>query len=157
MTMLSVGMFRQPLSNVILNSPQIHFEQKNLAAVFDGEVRGDQITGSLKIIGLNATFHLRRSKDEPLPYTQEEVRFRNGNLALARTLTLPLTRRANPAIVFTHGGGPDTRDLSRFYADQFARASELLHLSMTSEVLALRLLTWLIGGVQVSLTYLEML
>ena len=121
MTMLSVGMFRQPLSNIILNSPQIHFEQENLTAVFDGEVRGHQITGSLKIIGLNATFHLRRSKDEPLPYTQEEVQFRNGNIALAGTLTLPLTRRANPAIVFTHGGGPDTRDLSRFYADHFAR------------------------------------
>ena len=30
MTVLSVGMFRQPLSDVILNSPQIHFEQKNL-------------------------------------------------------------------------------------------------------------------------------
>lgn len=121
MTMLTVGMFRQPLSKITLNLPQLHFEQENLAAIFDGEIRADQISGNLQIIGLAGKFHLKRSQDEPLPYTQEEVHFRNGDVTLAGTLTLPLTRGKHPAIVFTHGGGPDTRDLSRFYADHFAR------------------------------------
>src|SRR5215468_2672752 len=85
MTMLTVGMFRQPLSKITVNLPQLHFEQSNLDAIFE-----------------------------------EEVHFRNREVTLAGTLTLPLTRGKHPAIVFTHGGGPDTRDLSRFYADHFA-------------------------------------
>src|SRR5215813_1105213 len=121
MTMLTVGMFRQPLSKITLNLPQLHFEQENLAAILDGEIRADQISGNLQIIGLAGKFYLKRSQDEPLPYTQEEVHFRNGDVTLAGTLTLPKTRGTHPAIVFTHGGGPDTRDLSRFYADHFAR------------------------------------
>src|SRR5262249_4714910 len=72
-------------------------------------------------IGLAGTFRLERSKEKPLPYEQEEVRFRNGKVGLAGTLTTPSTRGPWPAIVFTHGGGPDTRDLLRFYADHFAR------------------------------------
>src|SRR5262249_51194855 len=35
MTMPTVGMFRQPLSKITLSSPQVHFEQDNLAAIFD--------------------------------------------------------------------------------------------------------------------------
>jgi uncharacterized protein len=121
MTMLSVGMFRQPLSKLICESPKVHFEQENLAAVFDGEVHSDKISGRLQVIGLTGTFYLQRSSNQPLPYHQEEVRFRNGNVTLAGTLTTPSTPGAHAAIVFTHGGGPDTRDLSRFYADHFAR------------------------------------
>lgn len=121
MTMPTVGMFRQPLSKIALTSPKAHFEQENVAAVFDGVILGDEIRGDLQIIGLNGTFYLKRGKEEPLPYKQEEVRFRNGNVTLSGTLTIPSTRGSNPAIVFTHGGGPDTRDAARFLADHFAR------------------------------------
>lgn len=121
MTMPSVGMFRQPLSKIAFDAPKAHFEQENVAAVFEGVVRGDQIAGDLQIIGLNGTFYLKRGKEEALPYKQEEVRFRNGNVTLGGTLTVPLTRGPHPAIVFTHGGGPDTRDAARFFADHFAR------------------------------------
>lgn len=121
MTMPSVGMFRQPLSKITFNSPKAHFEQENVAAVFDGVVRGDELSGDLQIIGLNGTFHLRRAREGPLPYRQEEVRFQNGGVTLGGTLTIPLARGPHPAIVFTHGGGPDTRDAARFFADHFAR------------------------------------
>src|SRR5215813_12684968 len=87
MTMLTLGMFRQPLSKISLNLPRLHFEQENLAAIFDGEVHGDQISGDLQIIGLPGKFYLKRSQDQPLPYKQEEVRFRNGNVTLGGTLT----------------------------------------------------------------------
>ncbi len=119
--MPSVGMFRQPLSNISLKTSEAHFEQENIGAVFDGEIRNDKITGNLQVIGLTGTFYLERAKEEPLPYKQEEVRFRNGKVTLAGTLTIPLSKGSHPAIAFTHGGGPDTRDLSRFYADLFAR------------------------------------
>src|SRR5215510_388832 len=79
MTMPTVGMFRQPLSKISLKLPQLHFEQENLAAIFDGNLQGDQISGNLQIIGLAGKFYLKRSQDEPLPYTQEEVHFRNGD------------------------------------------------------------------------------
>src|SRR5262249_46170760 len=118
--MPSVGMFRQPLSKITFNFPQVHFEE-NLAAIFDGEISGDQIVGNLQVIGLTGKFYLRSAKEEPLPYKQEEVRFRNGNVTLAGTVTIPTTRGRHAAVVFTHGAGPDTRDLSRFYADHFAR------------------------------------
>lgn len=121
MTMPSVGMFRQSLSKISFNSPKIHFEQENVAAVFDGEIQGDKFTGDLQIIGLNGTFYLKRGKEEPLPYKQEEVRFQNGKATLAGTLLTALSRSRHPAIVFTHGGGPDTRDAARFLADHFAR------------------------------------
>jgi Esterase FrsA-like len=121
MTMPSVGMFRQPLSKIAFKSPKAHFEQENVAAVFDGVVRGDELSGDLQIIGLNGTFHLKRAREEPLPYRQEEVSFQNGDVTLSGTLIVPLTRGPHPAIVFTHGGGPDTRDAARFFADHFAR------------------------------------
>lgn len=121
MTMPTVGMFRQPLSKIAFNSPKAHFEQENVAAVFDGVIHGNEISGDLQIIGLNGKFYLKRGKEEPLPYKQEEVRFRNGNVTLSGTLTTPLTGGSHPAIVFTHGGGPDTRDAAKFLADHFAR------------------------------------
>ena len=121
MTMPDVGMFKQPLTNVGFHSPAAHFEPLNLAAIFDGELKADAITGKLEVIGVQATFYLHRSTEEALPYRQEEVRFVNGPVTLRGTLTLPLGGGKHPAIVFTHGGGPDTRDLSRFYADLFAR------------------------------------
>lgn len=121
MTMPSVGMFRQSLSKIAFNSPKAHFEQENVAAVFDGNIQADKISGDLQIIGVNGTFYLKRGREKPLPYKQEEVRFKNGNVTLAGTLTVPLTKGSHPAIVFTHGGGPDTRDAARFFADFFAR------------------------------------
>lgn len=121
MTMPTVGMFRQPLSKIAFNSPKLHFEQENIAAVFDGEIQGDKISGDLQIIGASARFYLKRGKEEPLPYKQEEVQFKNGNVTLAGTLVIPLTKGKHPAIVFTHGGTPDTRDAMRFFADHFAR------------------------------------
>lgn len=62
MTMPSVGMFKQTLSKIAFNSPKAHFEQENVAAVFDGVVRGDELSGDLQIIGLNGTFRLRRTR-----------------------------------------------------------------------------------------------
>jgi pimeloyl-ACP methyl ester carboxylesterase len=121
MTMPSVGMFREPLSNITYRSSLMHFEQQNLDAVFDGDIQGDRITGRMRFIWLTGTFSLHRANERPLPYTQQDVTFRDGGVTLAGTVITPLSPGPHSAIVFTHGGGPDTRDLSRFYADLFAR------------------------------------
>ena len=54
-------------------------------------------------------------------YREEEVRFRNGDVALSGTLYVPSGEGPHPAVVFVHGDGPDTREGYRFFADLFAR------------------------------------
>jgi uncharacterized protein len=54
-------------------------------------------------------------------YRHEEVTFRNGDITLAGTLTLPSSDGPHPAVIFIHGSGPDSRENYRFYADLFAR------------------------------------
>jgi pimeloyl-ACP methyl ester carboxylesterase len=49
-----------------------------------------------------------------VPMRMEEVRFKNGGVTLAGTLVtpaLPSSKRKHPAIVFTHGGGPQLREV----------------------------------------------
>ena len=50
-----------------------------------------------------------------VPIRQEEVTFKNGDVTLAGTLLLPAAKdqrnAKRPALVFTHGGGPQLRDI----------------------------------------------
>lgn len=42
-------------------------------------------------------------------FNEEEVKFSNGNVTLAGTLTLPLIKGLHPAVVLIHGSDPNTR------------------------------------------------
>ena len=47
-----------------------------------------------------------------IPIRQEEVSFKNGDVTLAGTLVVPEAKaKRRPAIVFTHGGGPQLREV----------------------------------------------
>jgi uncharacterized protein len=46
-----------------------------------------------------------------VPIAREEVTFKNGDVTLAGTLLLPTAKGKHPAVVFTHGGGPQLRDI----------------------------------------------
>jgi pimeloyl-ACP methyl ester carboxylesterase len=46
-----------------------------------------------------------------MPIRQEEVTFKNGDVTLAGTLLLPAAKGKSPALVFTHGGGAQLRDI----------------------------------------------
>jgi len=46
-----------------------------------------------------------------VPIAREEVTFKNGDVTLAGTLLLPTAKGKHPALVFTHGGGPQLRDI----------------------------------------------
>lgn len=66
--------------------------------------------GSAEIIARKVKLHL---------YNEEEVKFSSGNVTLAGTLTLPLSKGPHPAVVFIHGSDPNTRfrgGLPRFFA-----------------------------------------
>lgn len=52
---------------------------------------------------------------------QEEVRFYNGEIALAGTLYTPPSKGPHPAIIFIHGSGDDSREQYRFYANHLAK------------------------------------
>ena len=46
-----------------------------------------------------------------VPVAREEVTFKNGDVTLAGTLLLPAAKGKRSAIVFTHGGGPQLREV----------------------------------------------
>jgi len=46
-----------------------------------------------------------------IPIRQEEVTFKNGDVTLAGTLLIPAGKGKRPALVFTHGSGPQLREV----------------------------------------------
>jgi pimeloyl-ACP methyl ester carboxylesterase len=46
-----------------------------------------------------------------VPMRQEEVTFKNGDVTLAGTLITPVSKGKHPALVFTHGGGRQLREV----------------------------------------------
>lgn len=108
------------LKEVRFEAPKVHFELPAGPglAVFDGEFKKDEISGSF-IQGPSAgTFSLKRGTaskeippaEEPVPYKQEEVRFTNGAVTLSGTLTLPVSGGPSPAVVLITGSGAQNRD-----------------------------------------------
>jgi alpha-beta hydrolase superfamily lysophospholipase len=118
------GILAGSLTKISAKNSKVHFEfPTDLANIpFDGEASGDSISGTFQF-GFSASvpFVLKRIEAKPLPYTQEEVRYKNGNVSLAATLLIPSTKAPHAAIVFHHGAYQDTRDVWRFYADHLVR------------------------------------
>jgi hypothetical protein len=110
-----------PLVAVRYAEPKLHFELPAGPglAVFDGTLSGDSVRGDFRQAGFAGTFQMHRTattlqhevhKEESVPYRQEEVRFSNGGITLAGTLTLPGGDGPHPAIVLLTGSGPENRD-----------------------------------------------
>lgn len=127
------------LTDVSFDPPTVHFELPAGPglAVFDGELEGDSIAGSFTQAGVEGTFWLERGQPvaevvepvEPPPYVEQEVRFTNGDVTLAGTLTLPEGKGPFPAVVLLTGSGAQNRDEEifgfkpfRIIADHLTRA-----------------------------------
>lgn len=115
------GASRLPLSAVRFDPPKIHFElvAGPGLAVFDGELRGEQISGSFTQAGIRGSFRLARGAPAPagppppaaaLPYREEEVSVRNGEIVLAGTISLPKGAGPHPGVVLLSGSGPQDRN-----------------------------------------------
>ena len=112
------------LTNVRYEPPHLHFELQasERTIVFDGSLRDGVIYGTISGGGISTPLSLRHiGNAPPTPYAQEEVSFRNGDVALAGTLLIPPTRGRHPAVVLIHGSSTPSRNDFRFYADLFAR------------------------------------
>jgi imidazolonepropionase-like amidohydrolase/pimeloyl-ACP methyl ester carboxylesterase len=93
-----------------------------LPVVFDGRIDGDSFKGVWSGFGVKASFDLLRVPPPREFYKEEEVTFKNGDVTLSGTLLLPTGRQgAAPVVVFTHGGGPETRASGRSWALGFVR------------------------------------
>jgi len=125
-----------PLTNVIRELPRVHFELPAGPglAVFEGNLQADSIAGAFTQGGVAGTFYLRpRTEGEAsqpaegaVPYKQEEVRFTNGPVTLAGTLTLPSSAGKHPAVVMITGSGPQNRDEEIFGFKPFKLIADTL-------------------------------
>ncbi|HYO45985.1 MAG TPA: alpha/beta fold hydrolase [Gemmatimonadota bacterium] len=88
--------------------------------VFIGRVERDSLTGILREGEDLGWFALVRTTAPAPSLSEEEVRFRNGEVELAGTLVLPPGSGPHPAVVFLHGSGAEGRWASRFLARRLA-------------------------------------
>ncbi len=87
----------------------------DVAITVESDEKG-RITGLLYQVGDRAPVRaLRRD------LSREEVSFRNGEVTLSGTLTLPLKKGPHPAVVLLHGSGPEDRHFLGPWIDFFAR------------------------------------
>lgn len=77
--------------------------------------RGDGVQGGghggVHVIDLDVKGRHSGAFATRAPIRQEEVTFKNGDVTLAGTLLLPTAKGKRPALVFTHGGGPQLREM----------------------------------------------
>jgi uncharacterized protein len=87
---------------------------------FSGQFDERELSGTFKDGDGSGTFQLEHIADAQLPYSESDVVFRNGDVALSGSLFIPLGGGLHPAIVMLHGSGPETRwGANRFWADYF--------------------------------------
>lgn len=110
-----------------------------IGAKYKGKFDGKEITGNFVQAGMSFTLNLSQSELEkpkrpqtpvaPFPYTTEEVTFKDGEVELHGTLTLPENyTKDTPVVVMVTGSGQQNRDEELFdhkpfavIADAFAR------------------------------------
>ena len=108
--------------SVTANANQLRVERKQPTGAnvsFIGTVEGDTFSGEFTGVGVTARFELKRTKKKPEVLKEEEVIFRNGEVTLAGTLIAPNGPSPHPAVVVTHGGGPDGRQKAGYNSDGY--------------------------------------
>ncbi len=113
-----------PVTNTVFENSKIKFEIVNAKIEYNGELKGDEITGVFKQNGYEFPLNLSRKIVEketvkrpqeplkPYSYHSEDVTFLNSkaNISLSGTLTLPKKEGNYPAVILITGSGPQNRD-----------------------------------------------
>ena len=114
-----------PLSGVAVESESVRFTINGVPGepTFEGTLAGGEITGEFRQGPARLPFKLGRDAVEveapsrpqepkpPFPYDAEEVEYRNGDVKIAGTLTLPPGDGQVPAALLISGSGALNRDL----------------------------------------------
>jgi dipeptidyl aminopeptidase/acylaminoacyl peptidase len=87
-----------------------------------GVLKNSELAGTFKDQESSGTFQVGHVADVQLPYSAEDVVFKNGDVTLSGSLYVPRGEGLHPAIVMLQGSGPETRwGANRFWADYFGR------------------------------------
>lgn len=118
-----------PMQNFAVNGATVSFDvlPAPQTASFSGEAQGDSFSGAFKQSGFEGTFATTRAAAaQAQDYGGEEVTFKNGDVTLAGTLTLPEGPGPHPAVVLISGSGAQNRDEEIFGFKPFAILAEEL-------------------------------
>ena len=119
--LVDYGIYALPFS-LTAESNRLRLERKQptgLSVLFDGTVEGETFTGNFSGLGVTAPFVLKRTKAPPSILKEEEVTFRNGEVTLAGTVLVPPNHSPHPAIVCTHGSGPEGRQRGSYHSNGY--------------------------------------
>ncbi len=89
------------------------------AVVFDGTLERGTYSGRFSGLGVTADFTLKRTDEPPSVLTEEDLSFRNGAVTLAGTILVPPGAGPHPAIVCTHGAGPEGRERGSYHSNGY--------------------------------------
>ena len=108
----------------------------SLGATFEGVFFLKQIVGTFKQMGVSLPLTLTPGDDRParpqtpqgpFPYSEEEISFTNGDIALNGTLVLPEDcTRETPVVLMVTGSGQQNRDEEIFEHKPFAVIADAL-------------------------------
>ncbi len=110
---------------------------EKLHAQFEGRLGNSKLTGLWKQGGTSFPLSLERSSgykaphrsqepQPPFPYDSEQVSFKNGDVEISGTLTLPKDKKSCPVVVLLHGSGPHDRDETVFFHKPFLVLADYL-------------------------------
>lgn len=108
-----------------------------LHAQFEGRLQSNKLAGTWKQGGSSFPLSLARSSgyqapkrtqepQPPFPYDSEQVSFKNGDVEISGTLTLPKDAKSSPVVVLLHGSGPHDRNETIFFHKPFLVLADYL-------------------------------
>jgi pimeloyl-ACP methyl ester carboxylesterase len=119
--LVDYGIYALPFS-LSAESNRLRLERKQPtgpSVLFEGIIEGETFTGNFSGLGVTAPFILKRTKAPPSVLKEEEVTFRNGGVTLAGTVLIPTGLGSHPAIVCTHGSGPEGRQRPAYHGNGY--------------------------------------
>jgi hypothetical protein len=119
--LIDYGIYALPFS-LSKESNKLRLERKQPTGppvLFEGVVEGETFSGSFSGLGVTAPFALKRTNAPPSILKEEEVSFRNGQVTLAGTVLIPTGPGPHPAIVCTHGSGPEGRQRAAYHSNGY--------------------------------------
>jgi pimeloyl-ACP methyl ester carboxylesterase len=119
--LIDYGIYGLPFS-IVADSSRVRLERKQPtgpSVLFEGSIAGETFSGNFSGLGVTAPFVLKRTNAPPSVLKEEEVTFRNGEITLAGTVLIPSGPGPHPAVVCTHGSGPEGRQRAAYHSNGY--------------------------------------